>query len=177
MVPATWEEAWQKIKSGLGNLRAEYPDGSIMVTASPKLTDEELYLAGKMARTVLKTAAIGSFHHEFSGADRHALDVLIGSTSSTCGTKDLENADLVIVVNCDPTTENPVFGWRLKRLLKAGKKAIVISSSENGLTRHASLWLDARRGTASTLLNGIMAGIVREGKERHRISQQPYGQL
>jgi formate dehydrogenase major subunit len=165
LVPATWDEAWQKIKSGLGNLRAENPNGSIMVTASPKLTDEELYLAGKMARTVLKTSAIGSFHRELSGADRHGLDALIGSTSSTCGTKDLENADLVLIVNSDPTTENPVLGWRLKRLMKAGKKAIVISSSENGLTRHASLWLDARRGTASTLLNGIIAGIIRSGRE------------
>jgi len=165
LVPATWDEAWRKIESGLGDLRAENPDGPIMVAASPKLTDEELYVAGKMARTVLRTCAIGSFHHELSGADRHALDAMIGSTSATCGTKELENADLVLVVNSDPTTENPVFGWRLKRLIKAGKKAIVISSSEDGLTRHASLWLDARRGTASTLLNGVIAEIIRTGKE------------
>jgi formate dehydrogenase major subunit len=165
LVPATWDEAWHKISERLANLRTEHPDGKLIVTASPKLTDEELFLAGKTARTVLKTSAIGSFQIEFSGADRHALDGILGSTTSTCGTKELEAADVVIIVNCDPTTENPVFGWRLKRLLKAGKKAIVISSSENGLTRHASLWLDARRGTSSTLINGIIASAVKSGRE------------
>jgi formate dehydrogenase major subunit len=165
LVEVGWDEAWAKVKDGLANLRSEHGNGSMMVTASPKLTDEELYLAGKMARTTLKTNAIGSFHRLAGEADHHALDQMIGSTASTCGTKELENADLVIVVNSDPTNENPVFGWRLKRMLKAGKKAIVVSSSEISLSKHAALWLDPRRGTATTLLNGVIAEILRHGKE------------
>lgn len=165
LVEVGWDEAWRTIKDGLVNLKREHGAGSVMVTASPKLTDEELYLAGKMARTTLKTNAIGSFQRLAGHADYHALDKMIGSTSSTCGAKDLENADLVIVVNSDTTTENPVFGWRLKRMLKAGKQAIVVSSSDISLSKYATLWLDPRRGTATTLLNGMIAELLRRNKE------------
>ena len=64
-----------------------------MVTASPKLTDEELYLAGRYARTALGTNNIGSFHQMVSGADYHALDDILGSTLASADLDDLENAD------------------------------------------------------------------------------------
>jgi predicted molibdopterin-dependent oxidoreductase YjgC len=44
LVPATWDEAWQRIEQGYAKYREEYGPESFMVSASPKLTDEELYL-------------------------------------------------------------------------------------------------------------------------------------
>ncbi len=165
LVPATWEEAWERIEQGAKDLRLEYGRKAMMVSASPKLTDEELYLAGKLARVTLETNAIGSFQHLATEADYHALDGLLGATESTCGTTELESADLVLLVNCDPFTENPVLGWRLKRMLKKGKQAIVINSADIGINRYATQWLDPRRGTATLLLNGLMAEIIRQGGE------------
>ncbi len=164
LVPATWDEVWKRYEEGLKDLRVEYGGGKMMVTASPKLTDEELYLAGKMARTTLETNSIGSFQRLVSGADYHALDGILGTTSSTCGSKEVEAADMLLFVNCDPFKENPVLGFKLKRMIKrGGKQAIVINSSDIGLSRHATLWLDPRRGTSTTLLNGIIAQVIREG--------------
>lgn len=163
LVPATWDEVWKRYEEGLKELRVEHGDGKMMVTASPKLTDEELYLAGKMARTTLESNSIGSFQRLVSEADYHALDNIIGTTSSTCGAKEIENADLLLFVNCDPFKENPVLGFKLKRMIKKGKRAVVINSADIGLSRHATLWLDPRRGTATTLLNSIIAETMNSG--------------
>lgn len=90
---------------------------------------------------------------------------MLGTTSSTCGTRELEGADLLVLVNCDPFTETPVLGWRIKRLIKKGKQAIVINSSDIGLGRHATVWLDPRRGTSTHLLNGVISEIIRNNSE------------
>ena len=165
LVPATWEEAWERIEGGIKDLRVEYGSSALMVAASPKLTDEELYLAGKLARITLETNAIGSFQRLATGADYHSLDRMLGDTISSCGTKELEAADTILLVNCDPFTENPVLGWRIKRMLKKGKKAIVINSADIGINRYASEWLDPRRGTSTILLNGLIAEVLRNGGE------------
>ena len=162
LVEAAWDEAWEKISSGFKGLLAEHEDGSIMVAASPKLTDEELYLAGKLARTKLHTNNIGSFYRLMNGGEYHALDTIIGSTASTCGTQELENADLILIVNSDPTNDNPVLGWRLKRLLKKGKRAIVISSSNVEVNKYSTLWLSPRPGTSALLLTGIIARVFQK---------------
>ncbi|MGB5107446.1 MAG: molybdopterin-dependent oxidoreductase [Candidatus Zixiibacteriota bacterium] len=163
LVPATWEQAWERIEQGIKDLKVEYGGGALMVAASPKLTNEELYLAGKLARVTLETNAIGSFQRLATDADYHSLDNMLGATTSSCGTKELEAADIILLVNCDPFTENPVLGWRLKRMLKKGKQAIVINSSDIGINRYATQWLDPRRGSSTLLLNGIMLELMKNG--------------
>ncbi len=164
LVPAKWEEVWQRFEQSIKDLHIEYGREALMVSASPKLTDEELYLTGKFARATLETNTIGSFQHLATEADYHALDGMLGATHSTCGTKELEAADLILIVNCDPFKESPVLGFRLKRMLKKGKRAIVINSADIGINRYATLWLDPRRGTSTWLLDGLIAEIMRSGR-------------
>jgi predicted molibdopterin-dependent oxidoreductase YjgC len=71
---------------------------------------------------------------------------------------------LFIVLGGNPTSENPVLGWQMKRRIKLGTPAIVINSGEIDLTAYATVWADARRGTATTLLNGIIAELARRNK-------------
>ncbi len=162
LVAATWEEAWERIEQAVKELHIEHGRNAMLVSASPKLTDEELYLAGKLARVTLETNTIGSFQQLASDGDYHALDNIFGSTVSTCGTAELEAADVILLVNCDPFRENPVLGFRLKRMLKKGKEAIVINSADIGINRFATHWLDPRRGTSTLLLNALAAEVIQQ---------------
>ncbi|PLX26119.1 MAG: hypothetical protein C0600_11225 [Ignavibacteria bacterium] len=54
-------------------------------------------------------------------------------------------------------------GWRVKRRMRQGTEAIVINSAEIDLVPHASVWADPRRGTATKLLNGVIAELIRRG--------------
>ncbi|MBK7143207.1 MAG: molybdopterin-dependent oxidoreductase [bacterium] len=163
-VQTSWNEAFDAIESGLQKVIEDYSPDEILVAASPKLTNEELYLAGRFARAALGTNNIVSFHQLLNDADYHALDDMFGATLSTATNDDVANADLYLFLGGNPTSENPVLGWQMKRRMKHGTQAIVINSSQIDLTTFASVWGDARRGTATTLLNGVMGELIRRGK-------------
>ena len=163
LVEVSWEEAFEAIHRGRKRILEDYGSDSMLVSASPKLTDEELYLAGRYARTALGTNNLASFHQMVSGADYHALDDMFGSTLSSVGIDELENADLYLFLGGNPTIENPVMGWRVKRRMRQGAEAIVINSAEIDLVPHATVWADPRRGTVTKLLNGIIAELIRTG--------------
>ncbi|MCX6137793.1 MAG: molybdopterin-dependent oxidoreductase [Ignavibacteriales bacterium] len=180
LVPATWEEAFAEIKNGVQRIRDAHSPDAFIVSASPKLTNEELYLAGRFARTALGTNNILSFHRAVNEADYHALDNMLGITSSTVTMEDVENADLYIVVGGNPTVETPVIGWRMKRRIKNGTPSIVINSAQIDLTRYATVWADARRGTATQLLNGVIAELIRRGAVDQKfivINTENFGQF
>jgi formate dehydrogenase major subunit len=163
LVPATWEEALAEVQKGLSRVLTDHSPDHIMVSASPKLTNEELYLAGRFARAGVKTNNIASFHQLVNEADYHALDDMFGGTYSTVGDEEIQNADLYLIVGGNPTVETPVLGWTIKRRIRKGTPAIVINSGEIDLTAYATVWADARRGTITLLLNGVMAELVRRG--------------
>ena len=54
-------------------------------------------------------------------------------------------------------------GWRVKRRIRQGTEAVVINSAEIDLVPHAAVWADPRRGTATKLLNGVIAELLRRG--------------
>ncbi|HTY38926.1 MAG TPA: molybdopterin-dependent oxidoreductase, partial [Bacteroidota bacterium] len=158
---ASWDEAFEAIRKGLAKVIEDHDADHILVSASPKLSNEELYAAGRYARAALGTNNITSFHRMVNEADYHALDEMIGATASTIGIREIESADLFIVLGGNPTSENPVLGWQIKRRMKKGAQAIVINSGQIDLTSYATVWADPRRGTATTLLNGVIAELAR----------------
>lgn len=163
LVEVSWEEAFEAIHTGRQRMLEDHGADSVLVSASPKLTDEELYLAGRYARTALGTNNLVSFHKLVSGADYHAVDEMLGATLSSVGVEELENADMYLFLGGNPTTENPVMGWRAKRRMRQGTDAIVVNSAEIDLVPHATVWADPRRGTATKLLNGVIAELIRRG--------------
>jgi len=161
---ATWDEAFEAVRAGMTRIREQHRGDVCLVTASPKMTDEELYLAGRFARCALETNNLGSFQKMINEADYHALDTILGATAATVGSKEIEEADIFIFLGGNPTRENPVLGWQMKRRMRHGTPALVINSADIDLVRYASVWADARRGTATVLLNGIIHEIIQRGK-------------
>ncbi|MBL0174351.1 MAG: molybdopterin-dependent oxidoreductase [Ignavibacteria bacterium] len=163
LVEASWDEALEAAEKGMKKVIEDHSADHILVAASPKLSNEELYLAGKFARVAIGTNTIASFHHLASEADYHALDDMLGATVSTVDADEVRDADLYIFLGGNPTGENPVLGWQVKRRIKHGAEAIVINSAKIDLVPFAGAWADPRRGTATVLLNGVIAELLRRG--------------
>ncbi len=161
LVEVGWDEAFNVVQAGFERILEDHGPQALAVAASPKLTNEELYAAGRLARAAMGTNTIFSFHQLQNGADYHALDAMLGTTASTVGMEEFLDADLYLVLGGNPTQENPVLGWQMKRRMKQGTASIVINSAAIDLTSHASVWADPRRGSATALLNGVIAEIVR----------------
>ncbi|MFQ5498732.1 MAG: molybdopterin-dependent oxidoreductase [Candidatus Zixiibacteriota bacterium] len=164
LVKASWDEAFEAIKQGFDGFLENNKRDQMMFSASPKHTNEELYLAGRLARASVGTNNLASFHRLENNADYHALDDMLGHTVSTVTEEDVKQADLYLFLGGNPTSDNPVLGWLMKRNMVQGTQAIVINSAEIDLVRYSSVWADARRGTSTVLLNGLMALLIREGK-------------
>ncbi|UCE24207.1 MAG: molybdopterin-dependent oxidoreductase [Candidatus Zixiibacteriota bacterium] len=164
LVEASFDDAFAAVEKGLKGIIKEHGADSVLVSASPKLSTEELYLTGMLARAAVGTNNIVSFHKLTNGADYHAIDDMLGATAATVSDDEARQADMYLFLGGNLTYENPVLGWQLKRRIKKGTPAIVINSGQVDLADYATVWADPRRGTATVLLNAIMAQIIKNGK-------------
>ncbi len=162
---ATWDEALTFAARKLTAIADSSGADSIAALASPKLTNEELYLLQKFVRAGLKTNNIGSFSNLVNGAGQDALDSMFGLTVSTATMDDLEKADVIMVINADPSEDNLIAELKIKAALKRGTKVVTVTSSEIPLVKFSDLWIDAKRGTNTALINGICKAILENGSE------------
>ncbi|MDP4192616.1 MAG: FAD-dependent oxidoreductase [Bacteroidota bacterium] len=141
-----------KIKS----IISKYGSDSVAVLASPKLSNEELYLLQKFTRTGLLNNNIASFSNLAYGIEQNALDDLLGFTASTVNMQSLEKADLIVVMNSNLSEDNFVMELKIKQAQKKGAKLILVSSSEMDLAKQSDLWIDSKKGTNTYLLSSII---------------------
>ncbi len=138
---------------------------SVAVFGSPKLTNEEAYMLQKFARAGLRTNSIGSFTNLVSGVGPGGLDDMFGLTVSTATMDDLAGADVILVINSDPSEENPVTELKIKAAMKTGAKIVTVASSEIPLVKFSDLWIDSKRGTNTALVLGLCRAVIEGGKE------------
>ena len=87
-------------------------------------------------------------------------------TSVPARDRDLQrdrNADVAIVIGCNPIENHPVAATYFKQFTKRGGKLIVMDPRGVGLRRFATHMLKFRPGADVSMLNAIMHVIVEEG--------------
>lgn len=159
----SWEEAFDHVAEGLKNVIKSHGPDSVAVFGSPRMTNEELYLLQKFARTVLKTNNIGSFSHLVNRTEQDCLDGMFGVTTSTATMDDLFQADVILVINADLSEDNLIAGLKIKAAQKRGASIITISSAEVEFNKFADLWIDSKRGTNTRLIDFLSGAILDRG--------------
>lgn len=156
-------EALKYSEKKIKELTEKYGADSVAVLASPKLSNEELYLLQKFTRAGLKNNNISSFSNLVYGNDLNALDSMTGFTSSTASMDDLNDADVIVVINSNLSEENLVMELKIKEAQKHGAKLVLINSSEIKLTKYADLWIDSRKGTNTYLIDSLNKILIEDG--------------
>ena len=159
---ATWEEALDAAAGGLARLRDRHGGRAVAGFGSAKCSNEEAYLFQKLIRQ-------GFGHNNVDHCTRlcHASSVAalmenVGSGAVTATFNEIENADVAILIGCNPTENHPVAATYFKQFVKRGGKLIVMDPRGQGLKRHATHMLQFRPGTDVAMLNAIMHVIVEE---------------
>lgn len=134
---------------------------SVAVFASPKLSNEELYLLQKLARVGLKNNNIASFSYLEQTDAYNCLDDIFGFTSSTSDFDDISSADVIVIVGSNLTEDNLLLEIKIKEAKKHGANIVLINSSEIGLTKTADLWLDAKKGSSAFILNEVSIQLIK----------------
>lgn len=160
---AGMDEVLQYTRDRLISIIRRYGKDSIAVMASPRLSNEELYLLQKFVRAGLKNNNISSFTVLSGREDLRSLDEMLGFTLSTVSMDRLSEADVIIAINSNLADDNPVLELKIKQACKGKTKLVMINSTESKLTRYSDLWIDSRKGTNTYLLNGIMNSLIEAG--------------
>jgi formate dehydrogenase alpha subunit len=164
-VDVSWDVALDLVAERLAAIRAESGPDAIGVLASAKCTNEENYLAQKLARQVIGTHNVDHCARLCHASTVAGLTMALGSGAMSNTMRDIaEHARALFVIGSNPTEQHPVFGIQLRQaVLRRGTKLIVADPRSIDLVELATLHLRHAPGTDVALLNGLMHVIVERG--------------
>jgi len=142
----------------LKELARRYSADEIAVFVSPRLTNEEIYLAQKFARVALRTHNVTSF------ANLVNPDLFCPDIVSTASYPDVLDAQAIVVVNSNLDEENFVVDLMCKKAIRKGAKLIYIGPEENLVSRFAEVFLKCKDGTQTQALLAVLKDIAEAGK-------------
>ncbi|MFB3854381.1 MAG: FAD-dependent oxidoreductase [Vicinamibacterales bacterium] len=139
----------------------------VAVFVSPRLTNEEIYLAQKFARVALRTHNVTSFSRLLNP---QVTDPPVLATASYA---DLADAQAVVVVNSNTSAEHFVVDLLAKRSIRGGGRLIYIGSQPNLTSRFAEVFLQVPEGMQYMALLAVLAEYERLTGET--IASRPTG--
>ncbi len=154
--PATWDEAITEIRDRIQETLVRRGSKAVAALASPRGTNEEIYLLQKLMRTV-----IGSNNIDY-GLRRHPTYRPLGYDAATGSIAGLERANVILLADVDPIKEQPVLDLRLKKAAGKGAKLVVIGPEKIDLVSYAALWLKVDRAQVTRVVSALVASIVRD---------------
>jgi len=157
LVPMTWNEALAIISKRLLEIKSENGPQSIAFLGSSKCSNEENYLFGKIARTIIGTNNIDNGGYVYG---QHLLNVLDEKTAGGYRLNrlaDLEKAEAILVLGADPNHSVPVVSYYLKKAAKKGIPLILADPRKTELAAFASIWLAIKPQSDLELINGLAA--------------------
>ncbi|MET9776923.1 molybdopterin oxidoreductase family protein [Streptomyces sp. NPDC006367] len=165
LVPASWDEALDRIASALARTREEYGADAVGVFGGGGLTNEKAYALGKFARVVLGTSQI-----DYNG--RFCM-----SSAAAAGTRafgldrglpfpleDIPRTGCVILVGSNPAETMPPSLRYFTELRENGGTLIVVDPRRTRTAEQADLHLAPRPGTDLALALGMLHLVVAEGR-------------
>nr|WP_239479844.1 formate dehydrogenase subunit alpha [Actibacterium sp. 188UL27-1] len=154
---ATWDEALDAAANGLKGRGRE-----VAGFGSAKCSNEEAYLFQKLIRQGFGHNNVDHCTRLCHASSVSALIENVGSGAVTATFNEIENADVAIVIGCNPVENHPVAATYFKQFTKRGGKLIVMDPRGQALKRHATHMLQFKPGADVSLLNAIMHVIVDE---------------
>jgi formate dehydrogenase major subunit len=161
---ARWDEALQLIARRLGEIKAAHGPDSIALISSSKCTNEENYLMQKLARAVVGTNNIDNCSRYCQAPATTGLFRTVGYGGDSGSIRDIENADLVLIIGSNTAESHPVLATRVKSAHKLrGQKLIVADLREHEMARRADLFIRPNPGTDLVWLSAISRYILEKG--------------
>ena len=166
LVPATWDEALDRVAQGLRQIRDQSGPDAIGGLSSAKCTNEENYLMQKFLRAVVGTNNVDHCARLCHASTVAGLARAFGSGAMTNSIDDLERAGALFVIGSNTTECHPIIGAAIKRAVtQRGVPLIVADPRTIELAECAAIHLQHRGGTDVALVNALVHVILAEGLE------------
>jgi formate dehydrogenase major subunit len=163
---ASWDEALDAAAGGLKRIRDATPAGAPSRLAgfgSAKGSNEEAYLFQKLVRTGFGTNNVDHCTRLCHASSVAALLEGIGSGAVSNPVRDVQHADVVLIIGANPSSNHPVAASFIKNAAKAGTRLLLCDPRITPLARHATWHLAFKPDTDVALLNALLHVIIHEG--------------
>ncbi|WP_329340939.1 molybdopterin oxidoreductase family protein [Streptomyces sp. NBC_01352] len=165
LVPASWDEALDRIAEGLSRTRTEHGPDACGVFGGGGLTNEKAYTLGKFARVVLRTSQI-DYNGRFcmSSAAAAGIKAFGLDRGLPFPLEDIPKTGCVILVGSNLAETMPPSLRFFNELRENGGTLIVIDPRRTKTAEQADLHLAPRPGTDLALALGLLHLVVAEGR-------------
>jgi NADH-quinone oxidoreductase subunit G len=138
-VQTSWAEALEFIASRVHRIREEHGPGAIAGVASPRLTNEDLFVFRRFMRDVLNAETIDHFPRSAMALDAEQQDALRRLDHTIMAIKDLETVKTILLLGADPSAREPVLELRIRKAVNQYAARLVdVNSSRIALSEKAS---------------------------------------
>lgn len=159
-----WAEALDAAADGFLRIRDAYGADANAVLSGGSLTNEKVYLVGKLARLAFGTRHVdynGRFCMTSAGA---AHRMAFGVDRMMTPLAELANAEVVVVVGANLSAAFPVsIPTMLAGVRRRGGRVIVVDPRSSRFVNDDDLHLPLRPGTDATLFNGLLRQVMDRG--------------
>jgi formate dehydrogenase major subunit len=163
----SWDEAVGYAAKRLKEIQSKYGPGSIGGITSSRCTNEETYLVQKMVRAAFGNNNVDTCARVCHSPTGYGLKTTLGTSAGTQDFDSVLEADVILVIGCNPTDGHPVFASLMKRRLRQGAKLIVADPRTIDLVRtphiEAVYHLPLLPGTNVALINAFAHVVLSEG--------------
>ncbi|MFJ4363155.1 molybdopterin oxidoreductase family protein [Streptomyces chartreusis] len=165
LVPATWDEALDRVAKGLHRTRTEHGPDACGVFGGGGLTNEKAYGLGKFARIVLGTSQI-DYNGRFcmSSAAAAGMKAFGLDRGLPFPLEDIPRTGCVILVGSNPAETMPPSLRYFTELRENGGTLIVVDPRRTRTAEQADLHLAPRPGTDLALALGLLHLVVAGGR-------------
>jgi len=161
----SWDEAIDIVVNKLGGVGKKQGGDALAFLSSAKTTNEENYLAMKLARAVFKSNNVDHCARLCHASTVAGLAYTFGSGAMTNSIKEFEEAEVILVTGSDTTEQHPLIGSRIINAVEKGTVLIVIDPRKIELAKFAAIYAAQKNGTDVAWINGMMNVIISEGLE------------
>jgi len=160
---ASWDEALALAAGGLKSLRDTHGPKALAGFGSAKGSNEEAYLFQKLVRTGFGSNNVDHCTRLCHASSVAALLEGVGSGAVSNPAGDVLQADLVIVIGSNPTSNHPVAATWMKNAASHGTRFVLADPRRTELSRHAWRTLQFKPDTDVALLNAMIHTVIDEG--------------
>lgn len=155
--PASWVEAFGAAAAGL---RTALGAGGVGVLPGGRVTLEDAYAYGKLARVALGTNDVDHRARPHSDEEAAFLGHHVAGRTLDVTFADLDRAPAVLLVGLEPEEEGGILFLRLRRSVLARRTRVLALAplASRGLERLSGTLLAAAPGTEAEVLDAIVAG-------------------
>jgi formate dehydrogenase major subunit len=144
---------------------AAFPPEAVAFRASPRASNEDNFLLGKLARDVFGTNNVDLASDSGHGS---VVDVLLesgGLPVVLASAADIRKAGVILVIGADITKQNPILGSELHKAARQGARLITLSSRVTQIAKLSGTHLQSKPGSKKIVLAAMAKALIDEGLE------------